>query len=39
VPYEGVAGAYAYSPIDHGGLAPDVLTIFNVRQGGWLRLS
>ncbi|MBB5870411.1 branched-chain amino acid transport system substrate-binding protein [Allocatelliglobosispora scoriae] len=39
IPYEGVAGAYAFSPIDHGGLAPDVLTIFTVHQREWIRLS
>lgn len=38
-PIEGIAGAYAFQPISHGGLEPDALIPFMVRQGAWVRLS
>ncbi|NUT33714.1 MAG: ABC transporter substrate-binding protein, partial [Hamadaea sp.] len=37
-PYDGVAGAYGFSPIDHGGMAPEVLTMFAAKHGAWARL-
>ncbi|NUR74037.1 MAG: ABC transporter substrate-binding protein [Hamadaea sp.] len=37
-PYDGVAGAYGFSPIDHGGMAPEVLAIFQAKGQGWQRL-
>jgi branched-chain amino acid transport system substrate-binding protein len=37
-PYDGVAGAYGFSPIDHGGMAPEVLAMFQARNSGWQRL-
>ena len=37
-PYEGVAGAYGFSPIDHGGMSPDVLAMFVAQHGSWVRL-
>jgi len=37
-PYDGVAGAYGFSPIDHGGMAPEVLSIFQAKSGAWQRL-
>ena len=36
---EGITGAYAFQPISHGGLEPDALALFIVRQGAWVRLS
>ncbi|WP_020525767.1 ABC transporter substrate-binding protein [Catelliglobosispora koreensis] len=35
---EGIAGAYAFQPISHGGLEPDALVLFVARQGAWIRL-
>ena len=37
-PYEGVAGSYGFSPIDHGGMAPEVLVMFQAQHTGWVRL-
>jgi branched-chain amino acid transport system substrate-binding protein len=37
-PYDGVAGAYGFSPIDHGGMAPEVLAMFKAKDGAWYRL-
>ncbi|NUR27605.1 MAG: ABC transporter substrate-binding protein, partial [Catenulispora sp.] len=37
-PYEGVAGAYGFSPIDHGGMSPDVLAMFVAQRRTWVRL-
>jgi branched-chain amino acid transport system substrate-binding protein len=37
-PYDGVAGAYGFSPIDHGGMAPEVLAMFQAKGRGWTRL-
>lgn len=37
-PYDGVAGAYGFSPIDHGGMAPEVLVMFQSAHSGWVRL-
>ncbi|MEV6964919.1 ABC transporter substrate-binding protein [Hamadaea sp. NPDC051192] len=37
-PYDGVAGAYGFSPIDHGGMAPEVLALFQAKGGAWQRL-
>jgi branched-chain amino acid transport system substrate-binding protein len=36
---EGIAGAYVFQPISHGGLEPDALTLFTARQGAWVRQS
>jgi branched-chain amino acid transport system substrate-binding protein len=35
---EGIAGAYAFQPISHGGLEADALVLFTARQGSWVRL-
>jgi branched-chain amino acid transport system substrate-binding protein len=35
---EGIAGAYAFQPISHGGLEPDALVLFAARNGAWIRL-
>jgi branched-chain amino acid transport system substrate-binding protein len=37
-PYDGVAGSYGFSPIDHGGMAPEVLVIFASQHKSWVRL-
>lgn len=37
-PYDGVAGSYGFSPIDHGGMAPEVLVMFSAQRTGWARL-
>jgi branched-chain amino acid transport system substrate-binding protein len=37
-PYDGVAGSYGFSPIDHGGMAPEVLVMFAAQHNGWVRL-
>lgn len=37
-PYDGVAGSYGFSPIDHGGMAPEVLVMFAAQRSGWIRL-
>jgi branched-chain amino acid transport system substrate-binding protein len=37
-PYDGVAGSYGFSPIDHGGMAPEVLVMFHAERTGWVRL-
>lgn len=37
-PYDGVAGSYGFSPIDHGGMAPEVLVIFTSQHTSWIRL-
>jgi len=37
-PYDGVAGSYGFSPIDHGGMAPEVLVMFQAQHTGWVRL-
>ncbi len=37
-PYDGVAGSYGFSPIDHGGMAPEVLVMFGAQRTGWVRL-
>jgi branched-chain amino acid transport system substrate-binding protein len=36
--YEGVAGSYGFSPIDHGGMAPEVLAMFRAQHTAWVRL-
>lgn len=36
---EGIAGAYSFSPIWHGGMAPDFLGVFTVSNGAWSRVS
>lgn len=38
-PNEGIVGAYAFTPIRHGGMEPDSLGIFTVSQGMWTRIS
>jgi branched-chain amino acid transport system substrate-binding protein len=35
---EGIAGAYAFQPISHGGIEPDALVLFAARRGAWIRL-
>jgi branched-chain amino acid transport system substrate-binding protein len=35
---EGIAGAYAFQPISHGGLEPDALVLFTAKRGTWVRL-
>ncbi len=35
---EGIAGAYAFQPISHGGLEPDALVLFTAKSGAWVRL-
>ncbi len=37
-PMEGIAGAYAFQPISHGGLEPDALVLFTAKGGTWVRL-
>ncbi|WP_233601079.1 MULTISPECIES: ABC transporter substrate-binding protein [Micromonospora] len=32
---EGIAGAYAFAPIRHGGMAPDSLGVYVVSRGSW----
>ncbi|MFE9688903.1 ABC transporter substrate-binding protein [Micromonospora sp. NPDC005806] len=36
---EGIAGAYAYAPIRHGGMEPDSLAVYQVKQGSWTRYA
>jgi branched-chain amino acid transport system substrate-binding protein len=36
---EGIAGAYSFSPIRHGGMEPDSLGVFTVASGAWSRVS
>ncbi|MEE6259583.1 ABC transporter substrate-binding protein [Plantactinospora sonchi] len=36
---EGIAGAYSFSPIRHGGMAADFLGVFTVSSGAWSRVS
>ncbi|AVT30185.1 ABC transporter substrate-binding protein [Plantactinospora sp. BC1] len=36
---EGIAGAYAFAPIRHGGMEPDSLGVFTVVSGSWSRVS
>ena len=38
-PYEGIAGAYAFSTISHSGLEPDALVVFTALHGTWTRTS
>jgi branched-chain amino acid transport system substrate-binding protein len=35
---EGIAGAYAFAPIRHGGMEPDSLGVFTVSRGEWTRI-
>jgi branched-chain amino acid transport system substrate-binding protein len=35
---EGIAGAYAFQPISHGGIEPDALVLMAARGGSWIRL-
>lgn len=37
-PYQGVAGSYGFSPIDHGGMAPEVLVMFATQRTSWTRI-
>ena len=30
--------SYGFSPIDHGGMAPEVLVMFEAQHTGWVRL-
>ncbi|MFF3866828.1 ABC transporter substrate-binding protein [Micromonospora sp. NPDC001898] len=36
---EGIAGAYAFAPIRHGGMDRNSLGIYRVDHGGWVRVS
>ncbi|MBF9135493.1 ABC transporter substrate-binding protein [Plantactinospora sp. S1510] len=36
---EGIAGAYSFAPIRHGGMDADSLGIFTVSSGAWSRVS
>ncbi|GIG85688.1 ABC transporter substrate-binding protein [Plantactinospora endophytica] len=36
---EGIAGAYSFAPIRHGGMEPDSLGVFTVVSGSWSRVS
>ncbi|MEH1014140.1 ABC transporter substrate-binding protein [Micromonospora sp. CPCC 206060] len=36
---EGIAGAYSFAPIRHGGMAADSLGVFTVTNGAWIRVS
>ncbi|MFJ6195131.1 ABC transporter substrate-binding protein [Micromonospora sp. NPDC092111] len=36
---DGLAGAYAFAPIRHGGMERDSLGVYQVNQGGWVRFS
>ncbi|MGI5145653.1 ABC transporter substrate-binding protein [Plantactinospora sp. CA-294935] len=36
---EGIAGAYSFAPIRHGGMEPDSLGVFTVVSGAWSRVS
>ncbi|MEQ4301125.1 ABC transporter substrate-binding protein [Plantactinospora sp. B6F1] len=36
---EGIAGAYSFAPIRHGGMEADSLGVFSVVSGSWSRVS
>ncbi|MFY1675177.1 ABC transporter substrate-binding protein [Plantactinospora sp. WMMB334] len=36
---DGIAGAYSFAPIRHGGMEPDSLGVFTVISGAWSRVS
>lgn len=36
---EGIAGAYAFTPIKHGGMERDSLGEYTVNRGSWVRIS
>ncbi|WP_320065798.1 ABC transporter substrate-binding protein [Micromonospora sp. RTGN7] len=36
---EGIAGAYSFAPIRHGGMDRNSLGIYRVDHGGWVRVS
>jgi branched-chain amino acid transport system substrate-binding protein len=39
-PFDGLAGAYVFSPANHGGMESEGLGLFSLeRNGGWLQLS
>jgi branched-chain amino acid transport system substrate-binding protein len=38
-PYDGIAGGYIYSAINHSGIAPDQLAVFQAVSGAWVRIS
>lgn len=38
-PYDGIAGGYIYSAINHNGMAPDQLAVFQAVAGSWVRIS
>ncbi|WP_412539476.1 ABC transporter substrate-binding protein [Longispora sp. K20-0274] len=35
----GIAGNYSFTSSDHGGMRPDTLALFVVRDGGWARAT
>jgi branched-chain amino acid transport system substrate-binding protein len=39
IPFDGLAGGYQFSTIDHGGVQADSLGLFRVDQTGWLPLD
>jgi len=34
-PFSGLAGTYSFSTINHGGVDPDLLTLFRLDMAGW----
>ncbi len=36
---EGIAGAYSFGPIRHGGMEADSLGVFTISRGSWSRVS
>lgn len=37
--YDGIGGNYVFTPQYHGGMRPDTLVLFVVRNGGWSRAT
>jgi hypothetical protein len=38
-PFDGLAGGYVFSTIQHGGVQHDSLRVFEIEQSGWVQLS
>ncbi len=38
-PFDGLAGGYVFSTIQHGGVQHDSLRLFEIEQSGWVQLS
>ncbi len=39
IPFDGLAGSYKFSTIDHGGVQADSLRLFKIDPTGWVQLS